>query len=781
MADNPLKATLDSIAEEDNEIGGQLLTRLAQKAKWGRNDALLETANSDRITLPTGSGWFESWMAGVEIDILAQATPTGQEGRYTVLTVDSSGDYVTVEVLGGGAPGFTDEDPIQIRLGELIVESVYQFLDPSSHVTDTQGSLWVGEEQARVTYGAVQLSVGDMRFQQLGDPDTGEGYLELDHAPLTEITEASQSYSALDKLRRAMLVDYATVEELDRIGRTVAVVRPPGVSDAIYRALVKALAYAPKGTELCLELVLSAIFPSGGWTIYEDRINVPNTVFILLPTLDPGEDHEGRAFLSSEESQAATSTTTVDVTHTPITVSGVHLDRVALELLMAVLPSADTTPWTYVNEGATEGTIFSITADDELQHDQSSGNALGGHYERTEAELGVASPPNYGAQTILWSISAYIKLGAEPLTVGYPWKLAVTDGSREYALLIGLGAVSLGQTDDTTVQTGTVGPGVGGDWFRVELRRRGDLIDAIFWSRNGGLLQTLSEPVGSFAAAATTKFAFGYWNNSGNQTWTVEWDRVEARAYVPRNWMNLYSATGALSAASVNLTDSSNPFVAGDDGKQVRVYSAENKNDGLWQATFVGAGTLTLAGISGTARLFTPSPSAPEDSYVIVEEPYFRPQDVGKTITISDSGSGSDGDYLVTAWVDDWTVQVDATALVIGFVAESGVTWVFRTSVGDFATESNVTYELVDAASVASKTVTVRQAWPNAAQPLTVDYTAVLSAQLLANETVENEGSGGVEPGIFYPFYLWDVEQWTRDLMDEITAAGVIPEFERDF
>jgi hypothetical protein len=51
----------------------------------------------------------------------------------------------------------------------------------------------------------------------------------------------------------------------------------------------------------------------------------------------------------------------------------------------------------------------------------------------------------------------------------------------------------------------------------------------------------------------------------------------------------------------------------------------------------------------------------------------------------------------------------------------------------------------------------------------------------MRDESVENEGSGGTAGNVYYPFYLWDIEQSIRDLLDEVTAAGVIPEFERDF
>ena len=790
MADNVTKATLDAIAESDNEIGGQLLTRLREKAKWGANDAYLETANSTRISVPSGSGWFESWMVDCEIDILAKSTPTGQEGRYTVLTVDSSGDYCTVEVLGGGAPGFTDEDPVQIRLATLLVETTYQFLDPATHVTDDHGALWVGLEKERVTYDERYLSPGASEFRQLGDPDTGEGYLTLDHAPRTEITEASQSYSALDKLRRAMLVDYATEDELDRVGRNLAVIRPRGMSDDTFREVIKALAFLPKGTTYGIEMLLDAMYPSGGWEIYEDLVNYNNTVFILLPVMEPGQDPEGRAFLDSEEEQDSASTTTVTVEHTPISVAAVVLDDVELSLGMTVLPSADTVPWSYVNEGDTEGNTFSVVSNC-LQHVQGPGDALGGRYSRTEDELGIAFPPGCPGQLEqVWRVDIDWIGDTVTTSGGYPWMITVTDGVFEYTLMWDEAGFALGQSDETTVVTGGEAPGTA-TWHRMTLLRRGSKIRALM----DGRLQ-LEADRGDFAADATKAVSFGYWNNSNNQDWTVRWDNAAVRiASRWRNFWNLYSETGALSNANANLTDGSNPFVAGDSGKYVRIYSDNALNDGLWLATYVGAGTLTLAavpfgpGATGTwradsealsARVSTPNPANPDESFVILEEPWFRPVDVGKSVVITDSALGNDGTYPITDWIDPYSVMVDATGLGTGFTAESDLTWKFDVS-AYFTTESNVKYELIDAGTVATKTLTVRQAWPNTAQPVVVNYTSVLSMQLMRDETVENEGSGGVEPGIFWPFYLWDIDQGIRDLLDAITAAGVIPEFERDW
>jgi len=783
MPDNVLKAVTDAIAEEDNEIGGQLQTRLRQKAKWGRNDGFLETANSNRISVPTGTAWFESWMVGCEIDIIVEAT---FKGRYTVLTVDSSGDYATFEVLGGGAPGFTDTDPIQFRLATLLVETTFEFLDPSTHVTDDRGSLWVGLEEERVTYGAVQVVAGDMEFQQLGDPDTGLGYLQgvrrggilHDHPPLTEITEASKSYSALDHLRRALLVEYATEEELDRVARNLAVVRPVGMSDAVFREVIKVLAFLPKGTIFGLELLLDAIFPGGGWTIYEDLINENNTVYIMLPVMEPGQDLEGRTFISSEESQAAASTTTVTVDHTPISVSSIILEDVEITLDMAVLPSAATIPWTYQNEGDVEGTTFSIVSS-VLQHVQGPGDALGGRYERTEAELGIAFPPgSYREDEVLWAFNVEWIADTVVTVGGSPWMMTVRDGVKEYTLMWNTGGLALGQSNGTQhAAGGTEAPGTA-TWHRIRIQRRGDKIEAYM----DGRFQ-IAEDVATFSADANTDFSFGYWNNAQNQDWTVRWDNAVARASAKwRNFWNLYRTSGALSVADSDLDDAGNPFVAGDDGKYVRVYSDDGENDGLWLAAYVAAGTVTLDGVEmERARVFTPDPATPSESFLILEEPWFRPKDAAKSVVISGSGLGNDGTYPATGWVSELSLQVDASALAAGFAAESLLTWKFDPS---FVNEASVSYEVIDAGTVAAKTLTVHASepgWPNAAQPVVVDYTAVLSAQLMRNESVENEGSGGSAPNVFYPFYLWDVEQGIRDLMDEVTAAGVIPEFERDF
>jgi hypothetical protein len=166
--------------------------------------------------------------------------------------------------------------------------------------------------------------------------------------------------------------------------------------------------------------------------------------------------------------------------------------------------------------------------------------------------------------------------------------------------------------------------------------------------------------------------------------------------------------------------------------------------------------------------------------------------DVGKTIELSGSSENNDGDYTVLAWggqpgltgadatLTCYQVRVDVTGHPdSGFNTELGLTWKF--SPDYFVAEGTIRWELVDAGSFATVTLTLRDSLPAASQPVRVWYTAVLSAQVLRDETIQNDGSGGAEPNIYYPGYLWDVDLETRAILEDVSAAGVIPKYERDW
>lgn len=152
--------------------------------------------------------------------------------------------------------------------------------------------------------------------------------VERDHTISAEVIDFTRNFSSIDIVRRSLLVDFAAGADLDVVGRNLGVLRPPPLSnDAVFREMIKALAYSPRGTVFALELILDALLGPGNYVIFEDltlgSINHTCTVFVLR-TNDNELDPEGKALLDGDEARPITDTTHVDVTSVPIRIEGVR-------------------------------------------------------------------------------------------------------------------------------------------------------------------------------------------------------------------------------------------------------------------------------------------------------------------------------------------------------------------------------------------------------------------------------------------------------------------------
>lgn len=91
------------------------------------------------------------------------------------------------------------------------------------------------------------------------------------HAPLVDVIDTSGLYSAVDLYRRSFLATTADGEDLDVVGRNLSVLRPPPLDDdAIFRELIMATAYTPRGLIWAMERALDVILGVGGYEIFED-------------------------------------------------------------------------------------------------------------------------------------------------------------------------------------------------------------------------------------------------------------------------------------------------------------------------------------------------------------------------------------------------------------------------------------------------------------------------------------------------------------------------------
>ncbi len=848
MADNPLKAIADAIAEEDNEIGGQLITRLRESHRYGSNAGELAAADPDRLVLK--ADLFRAGDVGHLVDLLEADTPTGNEGTYEIGTyVDAKN--VDLLNLDGTPAVFVNEDPVQWRFASLRVESTYQFPE-----RDHKQQVYVGTEVDPLPYAAIDqtvgaqqiLGLGEHRFDRLGatlgpgDPQvvlarqefftaadvgkalwilplatpngnegprvisvftntrqvsftgpaivanedearyvvktySGKGYLTTTQRMLAEVVDGSESYSGIDLLRRSLLVDLAVEEELDRIARRFGLIRPRSlVDDEIWRNVVMARAYLAASPVYSLELMLDALYPQGGWAVIEDltlealdgRPRHANEVFITIPDLEPGTEFEGRTFLTGPEAAASTSTTSATVAETPITVISVKLGPIELALDMDLLPTADSPPWTYVAEGVgAEGTFFAVTAAGQrwnpeappfttnyLQHLADNPGNNSGRYSLTVPEL--ATLP----RSQRWELEGYFQKTTVTTFNGYPWHLRVRDGEIDATMDWDDDDIRL---NGVTISVGSLTGSAAWHHFRVE-RRAAEVqayLDHVLIARI---------PVSAFTPDANTDASFGHLSQAAAQNWTARWDNVHFLANGTRNYWNLARDDGVLAGTPSDVLSSAAAlFVTpADTGKYIWLEAVNNENWGLWGTTYTAAGQLTLAGIPrvGGIRVYT---GAGGEQLIELTDPLLHARHLGKDIIITGSVIGNNRTVTLLGMFDPLNGEVSQPAAA--FIDEDELNWEFDT---EFVAESTIPWELVETGTNVAAALTLREALPNSPTALEVQYTKVLSAEVLRNEFVQNLGSS---PDQYYPFYLLDVDEGIQSLIELVTAAGVIPRF----
>lgn len=148
------------------------------------------------------------------------------------------------------------------------------------------------------------------------------------HPVGTLVFDLSRNASAIDKLRRGFLVDWATGYDLDVIGSNLGLRKCPGLSDAQWRAVIKAVAYLPKQTVHAFDVALEALVGAGNYTIDERLITDPWTVFVEV-VVALSTSLRGRFFLNGGERQLTTGAFTVGTSYLINHVLGVFLDTEA--------------------------------------------------------------------------------------------------------------------------------------------------------------------------------------------------------------------------------------------------------------------------------------------------------------------------------------------------------------------------------------------------------------------------------------------------------------------
>jgi len=224
-------------------------------------------------------------------------------------------------------------------------------------------------------------------------------------------------------------------------------------------------------------------------------------------------------------------------------------------------------------------------------------------------------------------------------------------------------------------------------------------------------------------------------------------------------------ADAQVGAPGITLTSGGALFVAGDDAKQIRTWGAvDARNNGVWVAAFVAAATLTLSGVSraggyvdaGDLDIFAIGTDVPLDACP------FGPSWRGRTIRVLDTLAGAPLDRTVTEVIDRRHVRVGVAYPGAG----SAIAWCDQPAL---QAEVGFNWELARVSAIGN-TITLARNLPGAATVVLVDYTHMRSGVVLLDTSALN-----VNIGALFPFYLSDPGGWLRSLLDDLTAAGVIP------
>ncbi|UCG52076.1 MAG: hypothetical protein JSW58_00540 [Candidatus Latescibacterota bacterium] len=629
----------------------------------------------------------------------------------------------------------------------------------------------------------------------------------IQHRIDSTVVDLNRSRSALDLLRRAFLVDYAEGDDLAVIGRNLAVPKQPIFEDDDqYRAVIKAVAYSPKGTIYGLELALDAFVGPGNYEIYEDLIKRPNEIFIILPQEAFLETSAaGSAFLNPVSwDELGGSQDELELALEPITVGSVRLkdlgevfdfrNAIPSAVLYEYYPGA--TPavaWGYGGT-ATEGVAVSqISGSHTNIKIPSAGQTA--IYVMDDDEGARIVPESVAELSAVVEIpSAAVLTNGEFLQMGF----IISDGEGAG------GGVMAGLQDDMsfgliTSATGSfLGPTVtlsNDQYYEVTLRKYGrDWAE--LWV--DGQLISRVDPSG-FVSPVTSHFMF--FGSGGSPAQDMEFNIKQAGAKIHTTtdyWGARETATGDVLAANpkrfVLGGGSTYAFIAGDVGKRLELSGSGvtnpkgGNNNGVYEIdSFTSSSTVELIGESRSgARVEDTNPDriTLEGDY----EGFKYPDDLGKEIVISGSAAGNDGTYVIDkllqagSLVDFSTFdtlleeRTDVCEVVSGgFTSEPDLDYRIDPV---FVDESGLNWEQSDAGSFAGTTLTLRQPlWANDLV-MEIIHSDVLSAQLLEDDDVDNPLVSDPPPVYeYYPFYLSDLFSALRAFMDRLTVAGVIPTY----
>lgn len=279
--------------------------QLFEVASFVANTSITIT-NPGGLTIPSGTGRTSQLVPTVVTlgsGTFDAAVLAGQ--RFRLTSGGNIGDSALINTVDSGTQ-LTLRAAISVPPASFTSESWEVVIDPETTINvestldwESSGFFYLDGVKYRYSSKTVttldELEYYDGAFYQSG--------VKQQHDPLAVVSDFTGFFSALDEYKRSFFVETAVGKDLDVVGGNIGVPRPSELGDDdLYRALIQAIAYAPRGTIFALELALDALL---GETVVQesgdDFATIVDTLVTINGTLDASIEKGYRFRLKSED------------------------------------------------------------------------------------------------------------------------------------------------------------------------------------------------------------------------------------------------------------------------------------------------------------------------------------------------------------------------------------------------------------------------------------------------------------------------------------------------
>lgn len=625
--------------------------------------------------------------------------------------------------------------------------------------------------------------------------------LAKNHTIYSEVINLNKELSAIDLCRRMLLVDYAEGPYLDVIGRRLGVPRKPLYGDDdLYRAIIKAIAYSPRGTVYGIELVLDALLGAGNYEIYEDLIMHPCEVFIkIADSYFLSDSPVGKTYLS-ERLYGVTSGSfgTIVLPYAPLKTSFIKLKDLGEVFDFRTQIPSDV-EYSYYEEAVADNaftyagglseanvtqngyfTTFQAPSSGTVYYDMldSQGARIDENsIVRFDTTIQIPSVITLGVG-LLKQISFSIYDGSKNINIGFDngivFGIFETEGAGFYGDSVVLSANTT--YDIQVLKNGTE---------NVSLWVNGELITTVSYA---AFINPISDHKFSFGLQGTPPSGCGFFIKQ------IGISIINKTDY----WSTTYADTeGSVSTTQPNIftVAGTHTFSSNDIGKNFEVINSSIVN--------VLGGNNNIKGVINSVNSSTEISLSPisysnctiESNKLFLPsgvDKFKFPDDLGKKVEITNSTLGNNGTYYITGLYAENSLETDGfwinfmDALTPDFIEYTSVARLSGSLTDEpdiefsklisFQTESNLGFIHSDSGMQSSDTLTLKDPlWANDLL-MEVGISNVLTGQMLLDSDVDNELiSSNPLTYRYYPFYLSDVLGSLEGFIDELTIAGVIP------